>query len=176
MKLIVLLKLFCWGYGYILINGIIPEQKEYYISSQLSKDHTKCIYHTINYYNSFDFLENLKISDTYSSDHIRISYYQNDDPNFRLTASTEFRGHLQQGNVWSIDWIDIKLNSRILYQDLCMWIILHEILHTRGIYHSQNTDSFMNKSVYLVNNIVQDTDIPYLELDDFEALLELELE
>ena len=161
-------------FSYTIINGQIQPKQDYYISSQLSLFHKECVTDTIDYFNKFDFLRPINLvkqEDYNSKKDIRISYYELNDPHIRKTSSTEFRGHLTDGNKWSIDWMDVKLNRDIQYDNLCNFLVLHELLHTRGLYHSDNPNSFMNKTVYIKNGVVQDTDIEYLQWDDIQGLL-----
>jgi len=174
MTLIFLLLSFWWVFGYKLIAGTVPD-KNIYISSKLSSSHQQCIENVVDYYNTFSFLDSTVISPNYDYHHdIRISYYDQNDPQNRLTASTSFTGILLNDNTWSVSDMEIKLNKDIQHSNLCEFLMLHEILHTKGLYHSLNPYSFMNQSVFIRNEIVQDTEKPYMGWDDIAGLLQLQ--
>lgn len=149
--------------GYTLINGIIPYQKKYYISSQISNVHKLWIKDSMEIINP---IKNLEIQEYYDSECIRI-YYNN----LRYTGFTEFEGYLTDNNEWIVDKIDIGISSNINYYNTFLTIMIHELLHANGCMHNDIEGSIMNVSILVLNNEVQNTEFPILHLDDISCLI-----
>jgi len=144
--------------GFNLINGIIPYQKKYYISSQISDTHKLWINEALE-------ILDLETQNYYDRECIRIRYNTK-----RYTGFTEFEGYLLGTNEWMIDKIAIAVNPNIEFYNTFLLIMIHELLHTVGVYHSDIEGSIMNRSIYVVNGEVQDVPYPILHQDDIEAM------
>lgn len=149
--------------GYVLINGEIPNDNKYYISSKISDEHKLWIM------DGFDIIKpykNLEIQNYYDSKCIRIKY-----STLRYTGFSDFNGFLLDNNKWMIDKISIGINPNIKYYNSFLTIIIHELLHTLGLFHSDIMGSIMNKTFYILNGDIADVEYPFLHDDDIAGLL-----
>lgn len=147
--------------GYEIINGIIPYQKKYYISSKITDNHKLWINDAIN-------ILDLETQDYYDSNCIRIRY-----SDLRYTGFTDFEGYLNSNNKWMIDKISVGVNPNIQFYNTFVLVMLHELLHTVGCFHSDVPNSIMNVSILVVNGEVQDVPFPILHQDDINCLQKL---
>ena len=145
--------------GFNLINGIIPYQKKYYISSKITDIHRSFITDAIN-------ILDLETQDYYDRECIRIYY-----SDLRYTGFSDFDGYLLGTNEWMIDKISIGINPNIEFYNTFVLIMLHELLHTIGCMHSNIPNSIMNTSILVINGIVQDVpSFPILHEDEINCL------
>jgi hypothetical protein len=139
-----------------------------YLSRSLSSDHITCAIEAVNIYNIQTPIDSIIISPIWEPSYIRVSYYSDDSQYRRLTGSTNIAGHLQSDNMWVIDRMNIEISRDIYHHNTCVSIVLHELLHTRGLYHSDIPGSIMNLSIVI--NRLTDTEYPVLNDDDIEGL------
>ena len=141
-----------------------------YLSRSLSSDHIACVLEAVNIYNIQTTRAPIIISPIWRSSYIRVSYYSEDDVSIRSTGSTFYRGHLQSDNIWLIDSMDINISPDISLYNACVSIVLHEIVHTRGLYHSDVPGSIMNLSIAFKDGHMIDTEYPMLSPDDIDGI------
>jgi len=151
--------------SFVVINGDINHQKPYYISSKISDKHKLWIMDAMSIVEPFNMLYT---QEYFSNDCIRIHY-----STLRYTGFTDFNGYLLSNNKWVIDKISIGINPNIDVYNAFISIILHELLHSVGLMHSDVQNSIMNMSIYVVNGAVSDVEYPFLHQDDIAGLLEL---
>ena len=144
--------------AYKLINGIIPYQKKYYISSKITDTHKLWITDSMK-------MLDLETQENYDRECIRIRYDTK-----RYTGFSDFDGYLLGNNEWMIEKIAIGVNPNIEFYNTFLLIMLHELLHTIGCFHSDVLGSIMNTSILVVNGIVQDVPFPILHQDDIACL------
>lgn len=159
--------------AYQMINGNIPTQNPIYLSSKLSLFHRNCAESAIDKLNEYSFLTSTHFSTVpeYNHNTIRISYYSPFDYYARYTGSTEFTGVLNSLNEWDVKNIVININEEITDLNTCLFIIMHEICHSRGLFHSNDIYSIMNMSVSIFDNqVVPFVGEPYLGVDDILGL------
>lgn len=144
--------------GFNLINGIIPYQKNYYISSQISDTHRSWIDDALE-------ILDLQKQDFYDLNCIRIRYDTK-----RYTGFTEFEGYLMSNNEWLIDKIAIGINPNIEFYNTFLLIMIHELLHSLSCMHNNISGSIMNVSILIINDKVQDVPYPILHQDDINCL------
>ncbi len=158
--------------AYTLINAhdVGNWVRPLYISRSLSSRHVMCTFEAVNIYNSQTPSAHVIISPIWQPSYVRISYYNGDDPTTRRTGSTRYTGHLQSNNEWSIDRMNIEISRDITHHNACVSIVLHEILHTRGLYHSDVPGSIMNLTIVIIGGEMIDTEYPVLNDDDIEGL------
>lgn len=148
--------------AYNLINGVIPHQKNYYISSKISDMHKLWITDAMNIINP---IKKLETQEYYNNNCIRIRYDTK-----RYTGFTDFEGYLTNDNTWIIDKINVGINPNIQFYNTFVSTMTHELLHSIGCMHSDVPNSIMNISLYVINEKVQDTEYPILHQDDIAAI------
>lgn len=163
--------------SYSFINGITNWNRPIYISRSLSDFHTDCVkeaIHTINKYDTS--YSHVDITKKYLGNAcIRVSYYEMHNPQKRLTGSTKFTGTLFDDNQWYIDSMHISMNEDIQPFDTCVNLLVHEILHTKGLHHSDDPNSIMNMSVYITTDgEVLNAERAAMGIDDIMGLIAVE--
>lgn len=148
--------------GFTTINGLIPYQKKYYISSKISDTHKIWITDAMNIINP---IKKLDTQENYNNNCIRIRYDTK-----RYSGFSDFEGYLNNDNTWIIDKINLGINPNIQFYNAFVLIMVHEILHTIGCMHNDIFGSIMNISVYVINGKVQDVPFPMLHQDDIECI------
>jgi len=148
--------------AYNLINGVIPYQKNYYISSKISDMHKLWITDAMDIINP---IKKLETQEYYNNNCIRIRYDTQ-----RYTGFSDFEGYLNSDNTWLIDKINLGINPNIQFYNAFVLIMVHELLHSIGCMHSDVFGSIMNTSLYVINDKVQDTEYPILHQDDIECI------
>ena len=144
-------------YNYSVI-GLIFQILPVYISSQIQQEQVYYIEKSIN---------KMNLSRTYdkSENHIRIQY-KND-----IIANTQMRGSVFSfGSFVSEDTL-ISFNSN-LYNEVLGCVILHELGHSAGLFHSNVSNSIMNYTLFIDRNgIILNDDIECeLNFDDINGI------
>ena len=166
----------CQVNAYSFMNAMADWDKPIYISRSLTDFHRDCVVESVNIINKYNNMyHNIEITDTYIGDScVRVAYYTPNDPYKRISGSTEFKGTLYDDNLWYVDKMQISINDEIQYFNSCLNVVVHELLHTRGLYHSDVPESIMNMSVIVTTNgILKDMIRPMLSMDDVLGLIEI---
>lgn len=161
--------------SYTFINGDNNDwNKPIYLSRSLSEPHTSCVVESIKILNEFSiYYEPTSITDTYvDGESVRIGYYEPYDQWKRRTASSSFHGILLSSNQWQVEKTSINLNQNITDFDTCCSIVLHELLHVRGLYHTDYAGSVLNSTVYFSpDGYMYPLERPRMTLDDIIGLM-----
>ena len=161
--------------GYIFMNGVIKRSLPIYLSSKLGPGHITCVLDAIDIYNIHapEYYEPVGTVPSYiSGGCIRIGYYDNDDVYVRITGSSKYTGTLLGDNTWLITNINIDINRSVpAPSNICTYIVLHELCHANGLFHSDVADAFMSRPVLIRDGFILNIpSIPYLEFDDIVGL------
>ena len=158
--------------GYNLIPGVVI-QRPFTISNGLSTDHVSCIKDAISEFNSvardFDINTRVTLLDQCTPDRLcnTISYGANND-SLGYTSISGFYANTD----WYIEQTNIYISSLVPYHNTCYNIILHELLHSKGLHHSTVVGSIMNNSISTYpDGRVYDMDKWNFVLDDLIGLL-----
>ena len=145
------------GFTFNIINLIYP-LRNVYISSQISNEQVYYIQKSINKFN---------LTRTYfkESNHIRIQYDNS------IIANTEMTSNLYSIGSFIVYDTTISFNS-VLIENVLGCIILHELGHSHGLFHSTEINSIMNYTIYIddYGYILNPNDECFLSDDDLLAL------
>ena len=144
-------------YTYSIIALLYPI-RPIYISSQISNDKVYYIKKAI---------DKMDLTQTYDKNlnHIRIQYDNDIIGNTAMTASVYNTGN------FIIDSTIISFNPN-LYDNILGCVILHEICHSQGLFHSTEINSIMNYTVYVNKEgyILNENIECFLAQDDLDGL------
>ena len=144
-------------YTYSVIDLLYP-YRPIYISSQISNEQVYYIQKSINKFN---------LSRTYdkTENHIRVEYCD------ACYGITRMRSTLMSSGNFLIDWTTIGFHHN-LTNNVLGCVILHELGHAMGLFHSNVSGSIMNYSLYLDSDyyILNANTECFLSEDDLLAL------
>ena len=144
-------------YTYSVI-GLIFQIRDVYISSQIQPDQVYHIEKSINKFNltrTYDKNENL----------IRIQYDNN------IIGNTAMTAELYSIGSFIVESSIISFNPN-MYDEVLGCVILHELGHSVGLFHSTVLGSIMNYTIYIDKNniILNDNTECFLSQDDIVGI------
>ena len=134
--------------------GLIFQIRPVYISSQIQTEQIFYIQNSI---------AKIGLTQTYdkTENHIRIQYDNT------IIGNTRMSGSVYSFGSFVIENTSISFNSN-LYDEVLGCVILHELGHSVGLFHSNESGSIMNYTLYIdKNNIILNENIEcFLSQDD----------
>ena len=144
-------------YTYSIINLIYP-QRNVYISSQIQQEQVYYIQNSIN---------KMGLNQTYDKNerHIRIQYDNS------IIANTQMSAFLYSIGSFVVENTIISFNPN-LYNEVLGCVILHELGHAHGLFHSNVSGSIMNWTIFVDENgyILNDNVECELHFDDINGI------
>ena len=144
-----------YTYSYI---GLVYPNRPMYISSQISNEQVYYIQKSIN---------KMNLSRTYdkNENHIRVEYCD------ACYGITRMSSTLMSSGNFLIDWTTIGFHHN-LTNNVLGCVVLHELGHSMGLFHSNVSSSIMNYSLYLDSDyyILNDNTECFLSRDDLDGI------
>jgi hypothetical protein len=163
--------------GFEVMNGLINTGNQVYISREFNYFHKECSMRALEIYNEFavsefdNVYEQIMVTNDHTSG-VRMRYSRSNS--YRVTGSSIMTGHILSDNTWNITHAIINLDRNIYVWNTCIYIVLHELLHSiGGLYHSLVPDSIMNETVKITPDsvVLEMENEPHLFLDDISGLI-----
>ena len=144
-------------YSFNIINLIYP-QRNVYISSQISNEQVYYIQNSIN---------KMNLSRTYdkNENHIRVEYCD------ACYGITRMSSTLMSSGSFLIGYTNIGFHPN-LTGNVLGCVILHELLHSMGLFHNNISNSIMNYTLYLDSDyyVMNDNTECFISDDDHAGI------
>lgn len=128
---------------FVLISGIFPNVLYYGIDPQINYQDRLCVNEAVDEINKYQYITGKSVNVFNECKYCdTISYH--DRPTSIAFAVIE----ASYGEDWVVSDCNIYL-KRDLHINICRNVMLHELLHCIGLYHSKNKDSIMGHHVSL---------------------------
>mgnify|MGYP006117129357 CR=1 FL=1 len=156
----ILLHYFGIIYAFTNMNCIIPILP--YTIQKLPTNYQKMVYEVQKHFNKYSYFHNqrIDISDEYCTPCHSIELDPQDLSGY-ITLSGIYDG---SSNNWVCDPANIYLSPSLTWDNTIFNIIMHEILHSKGLYHSRETDSVMNNTIIVDTQGIPIKDYPRFSL------------